>query len=263
MEHRFENLAVERAADGLVRITVTRPKALNALDDRTIAEIDRIFGELADDASARVVIVTGAGDKAFVAGADIGELSRQGAAEGRRRSRAGQRAFDRIERLGKPVIAALNGFALGGGLELALACHLRFAAVGAKLGLPEVGLGIIPGFGGTQRLARLVGCGRALEWVLGGEMHGAEEAHRIGLVNGVFAADALLAGVEAAARKLLARGPVALRLALEAVLRGGDLALEAGLALEADLFGLISATADMREGMQAFLEKRPPQFRGE
>lgn len=263
MEYRFDQLTVEVAESGVATVTVNRPKVLNALNDATIGEIDRCFRGLGDDAQVRVVLLTGAGDRSFVAGADIKELSQQGVLDGRARSRIGQRAFQQIESLGKPVIAAINGFALGGGCELALACHLRVAADTAKIGLPEVGLAIIPGYGGTQRLQRIVGRGRALELVLMGDPIDAAEAHRIGLVNRVFAADELLSGATQMAEKLISRGPLALQLAIDAVLRGGDSVQEEGMALEADLFGVLSATKDTREGMSAFLEKRAPTYRGE
>ncbi len=262
MEYRFEHLEVEDRDGGLFRVTVSRPEVLNALNDATIAEIDRCFAQLKEDPSARVVVLTGSGPKSFVAGADIQELAGQSATEGRDRSRRGQRAFDRIEQLGKPTIAAVNGFALGGGCELALACHLRFASEKSRWGLPEVTLGIIPGFGGTQRLGRIVGVGRALELVLSGEMIRADEAHRIGLVNRLFAPEELIDGAEAFARTLLQRGPVALRFVLESVLRGADGVLREGLDLESDLFGVISSTEDVAEGMTAFLEKRTPDFTG-
>ncbi len=262
MSYDFEHLRTSVAAEGIATVTIHRPQALNALNDATIRELDECFLRLSADDAVKVVIVTGAGERAFVAGADIRELAEQGAHEARARARAGQRAFDRIERAGKPVLAAINGFALGGGLELALACHLRYAAATARLGLPEVTLGIIPGYGGTQRLQRIIGRGRALEWILSGEMLGAEEGQRIGLLNGVFPASDLIAKATEIAHKLASRGPIALRFALDAVLRGGDGTLADGLALEADLFGLVSATADMKEGMRAFLDKRPPQFRG-
>ncbi|MGE3163488.1 MAG: enoyl-CoA hydratase-related protein [Planctomycetota bacterium] len=258
----FENLRVECDPDGIALVTVDRPTALNALNDAAIADLDRCFENLERDPAVRVVILTGAGPKAFVAGADIKELAAQSVLEARDRAARGQRAFDRIEALGKPVLAAINGFALGGGCELALACHLRFAATSAQLGLPEVGLGIIPGYGGTQRLPRLIGQAAALRLILTGERVTAEQALELGLVNAVFAPEQLLDSVRAVARVLLSRGPVALRLALNAVIQGGQLPLRDGLALEADSFGLVSSTADMREGMQAFLEKRPPSFTG-
>jgi len=258
----FANLRVEIGGDRLATVTVARPAVLNALDDATIAEIDACFAALAADPAVGAVIVTGAGEKAFVAGADIRQLASQGPADARARAQAGQRAFDRIERCGKPVIAAVNGFALGGGCELALACHLRYLSNTARLGLPEVSLGIIPGYGGTQRLQRIVGRGRALQMVLGGEMVSAGEAVAWGLANGVVPADELMPTVRKVAATILSRGPVALRYALDAVLRGGEAPLAEGLAIEADLFGLVSATEDMREGMQAFLEKRAASFRG-
>lgn len=260
MEYGFENLSVAVDADGIGTLTIERPKSLNALNDQTIREIDRCFEQFESDEAVRAVIVTGSGDRAFVAGADITELASQTVVEGRCRSRVGQRAFDRVEQSSKPVLAAINGFALGGGCELALACHLRFASEKAKLGLPEVSLGIIPGYGGTQRLPRIVGQGNALQLILTGDMIAAAEAHRIGLVNGVFAPEELLESVRSVAKTILSRGPMALSFALRAVQRGADTTLAEGLALEADLFGLISSTADMREGMQAFLEKRAPQF---
>lgn len=258
----LKNLQVEVGEDRIATVTVNRPDVLNALNDDTIAEIDRCFLALSRDHRVGVVIVTGAGEKAFVAGADIRELASQGPDEARERARAGQHAFDRVERCGKPVIAAVNGYALGGGCELALACHLRFVSSKARLGLPEVSLGIIPGYGGTQRLQRIVGRGRALQMVLAGEPVGAGEAVAHGLANGVVPAEELIATVRKVAETMLSRGPVALRLALEAVLRGGDVPLAEGLSIEADLFGLVSATEDMKEGMQAFLEKRAANFQG-
>jgi enoyl-CoA hydratase len=257
----FNNLQLE-TRDGVAVLTVNRPKVLNALNAETIAELDAAISQLAADSEVRAVVLTGAGEKAFVAGADINELARSTPVSGRETALRGQSVLGRLETMGKPVLAAINGFALGGGLELALACHLRLAVEEAKLGLPEVKLGIIPGYGGTQRLARLVGKGRALEWILSGEMMDAAEAHRIGLVNRVFPRAELLPGAEALLRKILANGPVAIRYALEAVTRGLEGTLEEGLALEASLFGLSCATEDMREGTGAFLEKRPAQFKG-
>ena len=259
----FENLQVEIDDARIATVTIDRPEVLNALNDRTIVEIDRCFASLAEDPRAAVVIVTGAGEKAFVAGADIKELATQAPEEGRRRARAGQRALSRIEHLGKPVIAAIQGFALGGGCELALACHLRYLSNRARLGLPEVTLGIIPGYGGTQRLQRIVGRTRALQLILTGDMVGAGEAVAYGLANGVTPAEELMPTVRGVAETLVSRGPVALRYALDSVLRGGDVSLPEGLAIEADLFGLVSTTEDMKEGMQAFLEKRTANFRGQ
>ncbi|HLU39454.1 MAG TPA: enoyl-CoA hydratase-related protein [Planctomycetota bacterium] len=245
---------------GIATLTVNRPDKLNALDARTIAELGDAVAELDRDDGVGVVILTGAGEKAFVAGADIGMLADQTVAQGRANAAAGQALTLAIERSRKPYLAAINGFALGGGLELALACDMRFAAHSAKLGLPEVGLGIIPGYGGTQRLPRLIGMGLALELILTGEHIGAEEAMRIGLVNKVFPAAELLASVRAIANKILAKGPTAVALAKEAARRGYAGTLEQGLALEADLFGVISATDEMREGLRAFLEKRKPSW---
>ena len=247
---------------GIAWITVQRPEKLNALDRATVGEIRKaVTGALGDDA-VRVIAVTGAGEKAFIAGADIGEMSRLGAAEAQRFSLYLQESLDVIERSPKPVIAAVNGFALGGGCELAMACHLRIAADGARFGQPEVNLGLIPGAGGTQRLPRLVGRGRALEWILSGEMMMAQEAHRIGLVNRVVPAAELREAVTAFARVLSQRSPVALARCLEAVLTGVECSQGAALRLEAGLFGLSFATEDMREGTQAFLEKRRPEFTG-
>ncbi len=257
----LRNLLVENN-DGVVVLTVNRPKVLNALNAETVDDIDDAFREFASDDAVKAVVVTGAGEKAFVAGADINELAQQTAASGHQTARRGQAVFRRIETLGKPVVAAVNGFALGGGLELALACHIRLASSGAKLGLPEVKLGAIPGYGGTQRLARLVGRGRALELILTGEPVDAEEALRIGLVNRVVSPDELLEASVALLRKVLGNGPVALRHALAAVNHGLDVDLEAGLALEASLFGVLCGTDDLQEGMKAFLEKRAADFKG-
>lgn len=257
----FNNLLLE-SREGIAFLTVNRPKVLNALNAETMGELDAAVTALAADPAVRAVILTGAGEKAFVAGADINELAEASPVSGRETSLRGQRVLERLEKMGKPVVAAINGFALGGGLELALACHIRLAAEEAKLGLPEVKLGIIPGYGGTQRLARLIGKGRALEWILSGEMMDAAEAHRIGLVNRVLQRAELLAGAEALLRKILANGPVAIRYALEVLSLGLEGTLEEGLALEAGLFGVLCATEDMREGTRAFVEKRPAQFKG-
>jgi enoyl-CoA hydratase len=261
MPEDYRYLTISRD-DGVATVTVRRPDKLNALNAGTVAELERAFAELAADADTRGVILTGDGEKAFVAGADIGELARMGPIDGVAVSRQGQDAFRAIERLRKPVIAAVNGFALGGGLELALACHLRIASENACFGLPEVKLGIIPGYGGTARLPRLVGPGRALEMILTGEMIDAQEAARIGLVNRVVPLPELISATEHLLRRMIANGPVALALALEAVDRGQNTTLDDGLVLEANLFGLLAATEDMREGMAAFLEKRSPRFRG-
>lgn len=257
----YANLRVEKK-DGVAVVTVHRPEKLNALDDRTIAELESAFADLAADASVRGVILTGAGSKAFVAGADIGELSAQTAVEGRDRALRGQRVFDRIETLGKPVIAAVNGFALGGGCELAMACHVRVASENARLGTPEVKLGLMCGYAGTQRLPRLVGKGRALEMLLTGEMIDAQEALRAGLVNHVFPQESLLAEAELLLRKMLANGPLSLRLTLDAVNAGLEMPFAEAEGHEATLFGLLCTTEDMKEGTKAFLEKRPPHFKG-
>jgi enoyl-CoA hydratase len=255
----MENVRVGR--DGAVAtLTIHRPEKLNALDATTIAELDGAFRDLRSDDAVHVVIVTGAGDKAFVAGADIGELVRQTPLSGKETARRGQTLMRAIELFPKPVIAAVNGFALGGGCELALACHLRLAADTAVFGLPEVGLGIIPGYGGTQRLARLVGRGKAIELVLTGQRIGAEEAHRIGLVNRVVPLASLPAEARALADAILKNGQVAVRGALEAIQRGGEMPLDESMVLEANIFGVVAASDDMREGMNAFLEKRKPAF---
>lgn len=261
-ELALENLQIERPTEGVVRVVIDRQEQLNALDDATVAEIEQVFNMLAGDESARVLIVTGAGQKAFVAGADIQQLAEQTGEEARQRATTGQRAFDAIERCGKPVIAQINGFALGGGCELALACHLRYASSRAKIGLPEVSLGIIPGYGGTQRLQRIVGRGRAFEMILTGNHVSAQQAMEMGLVNDVCEPEELEASVLKVAEVILKRGPLALANAIEAVIQGGDCSLAEGLSIEAELFGATSATEDMREGMQAFLGKRPPEFRG-
>ncbi|MBW3630102.1 MAG: enoyl-CoA hydratase/isomerase family protein [Gemmatimonadetes bacterium] len=258
----YQNLAYE-VADGIAAITVQRPDKLNALDAATIAELGEAMRRVRESDDVRGVIITGSGSKAFVAGADIAELAAMGSIEGVAVSRLGQRVFREIELSPKPVIAAVNGFALGGGCELALACHLRVAADSAHFGLPEVKLGIIPGYGGTLRLPRLVGRGRALELILSGEMIDAAEAHRIGLVNRVVAPEALLQATRELLLTILRNGPTAIALAIECVTRGMDMSLDDGLALESNLFGLLASTGDMREGMKAFLEKRQAEFKGE
>jgi len=257
----LENLLVE-VTDRIARVTVNRPKVLNALNDQTVRELHQVFAGLREDPAVGAVILTGAGEKAFVAGADINELAVMTPLQGEASSRLGQAALHEIEMLGKPVIAAINGFALGGGCELAIACHMRFAADGAKLGLPEVGLGIIPGYGGTQRLPRLVGLGRALELIASARMIDAQEAYRIGLVNSVHPAPDLLPHCERVAKEILSRGPVAVRCAMDAAIRGLETDLAHGLEMESAYFGLLAATADMREGLRAFLEKRKPSFTG-
>ena len=255
----MDNVRTENK-DGILIITVDRPKVLNALNAQTVAEIGEAFEAARDDASVKCVILTGGGEKAFVAGADINELAQMTPITGKATAEKGQRVFRAIERFPKPVIAAVNGFALGGGCELALACHMRIASENAKLGLPEVTLGIIPGYGGTQRMARLLGKGKALELILTGDRIGAEEAERIGLVNKVVPADQLMATCEELARKIATRGPLAVSAAIEAVMSGSEMPFDEGQTLEATLFGLLASTEDMKEGMGAFLEKRTANF---
>lgn len=249
-------------SDGIARVTLNRPDKLNALNAALIAELGAAVAELERAPEVHGAILTGAGSKAFAAGADIAELAEQGPLDGYRRALAGQAVFRRLERCGKPVVAAVNGFALGGGCELAMACHLRVASETARFGQPEVKLGLAPGYGGTVRLPRLVGRGRALELLLTGAVIDAAEAHRIGLVNRVVPADRLLAESEALLRAILEQAPLAVRAILELVDAGLDLGLDQALGLEAERFGLLAATADMREGTAAFLAKRPPRFQG-
>jgi enoyl-CoA hydratase len=256
----FELLLVD-IADRIATVTINRPDKLNALNAAVLDELRAAFDGIAGDAGVGSVIVTGAG-RSFVAGADIGEIAAEPAAALEAFARRGQRLFRRIEQFRKPVIAAVNGFALGGGCELALACHVRFASTKAKFGLPEVKLGLIPGYGGTQRLPRLVGRGAALRLILGGEPVDGAEAYRIGLADAVAEPEALLPAARAFATAVMANGPVAVARALEAVDAGLDLPLDDGLAVEARLFGSLGDTADMREGTRAFLEKRAPAFRG-
>lgn len=257
----FDNLLLER--DGPVAvITINRPQVLNALNTPTLDELRRAILELKRDASVRVVIVTGAGDKSFVAGADINELAVQRPAEGKEHALRGQHVFDLIENMGKPVIAAINGYALGGGCELALACTLRIAADTARLGQPEINLGILPGYGGTQRLPRLVGKGVALDLLLTGRQVTASEALQAGLVNRVVPAAELMTTAKALAGELAAKAPVALQYIIEAVNKGLEMPLDKGQFLEATLFGLVASTDDMRDGTKAFLEKRKADFKG-
>ena len=258
----YSTLLFDLAPDGVARVTVNRPDKLNALNATVIRELGDAAGRIEREDEIRGVILTGAGAKAFVAGADIGELADQSPVEGRARALEGQSVFRRLERCGKPVVAAVNGFALGGGCELAMACHLRIASESARFGQPEVKLGIGPGYGGTVRLPRLVGRGRALELLLTGAMIDAAEAHRIGLVNRVVPADRLIPETETLLRSMLENGPLALRACLDSVDAGLDLGLDRALELEAGYFGLLSGTADMREGTRAFLEKRKAVFRG-
>ena len=249
-------------SDGVATLTINRPDKLNALNETVIRELGEVAEALATDPAVRGVILTGAGSKAFVAGADITELATQSPLEGKRRSLVGQAVLRRLESMRKPVIAAVNGFCLGGGCELAMACHLRIASTAARFGQPEVKLGIGPGYGGTQRLPRLVGRGRALQLLLTGEMIDAQEAFRIGLVNTVVPPTELMPSAEAMMRQILANAPLAIALVIEAVNRGVDRPQTDGLNLEANHFGLLAGTKDMAEGMEAFLSKRPPQFHG-
>jgi len=258
----FQHILFDRDASGVALITVNRPDKLNALSSAVIADLDQAAGEIASDAGIRAAIITGAGAKAFVAGADINELAALTPAEARAYALRGQQVFRKIETLGKPVVAAVNGFALGGGLELAMACTVRFASDNAKMGQPEVKLGIIPGYGGTQRLPRLVGRGRALELLLSGETMAAEEAHRIGLVNAVVPQAELLNHCRTWLDKVMANAPLALALVQEAVDVGLSSGLEEGLRFEAAAFGVSAATEDRREGTRAFLEKRRAVFAG-
>jgi enoyl-CoA hydratase len=258
----YENLLYEKK-EQIGIVTFNRPRVLNALNRRTMEELDGLLDEARSDTELRALILTGAGEKAFIAGADINELAHQTPLGGRETALYGQAVLYKLETLGKPSIAAINGFALGGGCELALACSIRLASRTARLGQPEVKLGILPGYGGSQRLARLCGKGVAHELCLTGEPITAEEALRVGLVNHVYEPAELLAAAEAMARKIAANAPIAVRLAMEAIERGSEMPQEEGLLLEATLFGLSCTTADMHEGMQAFLEKRAARFRGQ
>jgi len=249
-------------SDGIATITVDRPKVLNALNTETLRELDAVLAEAGSDDAVRVLIVTGSGEKAFVAGADIGELNKLSSLEAARHAAKGQSVFNRLERLGKPSIAAINGFALGGGLELAMACTLRLAADGARMGLPEITLGVIPGFAGTQRLPRLVGQGRALQMVLTGGMIKAERAEAIGLVNEVVEAAALMDRARELAAQLAGFSGATLALAETTVRQGMEMAFDEAVAFEAAQFGVAFATEDAREGMGAFVEKRKAEFKG-
>jgi enoyl-CoA hydratase len=248
--------------DAIAYVTVNRPKVLNALNTPTWKDMRTAFEDARDDTAIRGVILTGSGNKAFIAGADIGELAHVSAFEAEQSSRFGQDVLNLIEDLGKPVIAAVNGFALGGGCETAMACTLRIAVESAQFGQPEVALGLIPGGGGTQRLPRLVGKGRALQLILSGEMISAQEAYRIGLVNEIVRAADLIMRAEAILKKIASNAPIAVKFALEAANKGMDTSQGEGLLLEASYFGLCAATEDKKEGTTAFLEKRAPQFRG-
>jgi len=257
----YSTLLVDVDSDGIAIVTINRPAKLNALNADVISELDDWFSKAESDSSVRGVIITGAGDKSFVAGADIARFKELSGEAGKRFAARGQSVFNRIENLGKPVIAAINGFALGGGSELALACHLRVASENAVIGQPEVNLGIIPGYGGTQRLPRLVGNGLATELILTGAMVTAERAHAIGLVNHVFAPEDLLAGAKKLVAKIISKAPIAVSLSLEAI-SYSDLPQAEGLAREAELFGKACDTEDFQEGVDAFLEKRKAEFKG-
>jgi enoyl-CoA hydratase len=257
----YENILFE-SRDGVSVVTLNRPKVLNALNRALLAELDAAIDAIAADTSIRAVILTGAGEKAFAAGADIQELAQVSAVDGQQLAMRGQRLFSKVEALRIPVIAAINGFALGGGCELALACTIRIASETAKLGQPEVKLGVIPGYGGSQRLPRLVGKGAALKMILTGEMITAAEALRIGLVEEVVPADQLMARADQIARTIAAQAPLAVEKSLEAVHNGYDLPLDEALKYEAALFALCCATADKTEGTKAFLEKRVPSWQG-
>lgn len=248
-------------ADRVATVTINRPDKLNALNAQAKAELREVMTSLKNDPAVDVVIITGAGEKAFVAGTDIRELTELNGETGKEFSAKGQEVFDLIENLGKPVIAAINGYALGGGCELALACHLRVASENARFGQPEVNLGIIPGYGGTQRLARLIGRGRAMEMILTGDQIDAQEAHRIGLVNKVVPAGELMTTARSLARTIASKGQIAIRMALKAVNMTQETTLSDGQQLEASLFGVCCGTEDFKEGTRAFLEKRKPAFR--
>jgi enoyl-CoA hydratase/carnithine racemase len=248
--------------DAIAYVTINRPKVLNALNTPTWSDLRTAFEDAQNDSAVRGVILTGAGNKAFIAGADISELAHVAAFEAEQSSRFGQEVLDLIENLGKPVIAAVNGFALGGGCETAMACTIRIAVDTAKFGQPEVTLGLVPGGGGTQRLPRLVGKGRALQLILSGEMISAQEAYRIGLVNEIVQPTDLISRAEAILKKIAANAPIAVKFALEAANKSVEMGQSEGLLLEASYFGLCAATEDKTDGTTAFLEKRPPQFHG-
>ena len=260
-ELKLENVLYEKKG-AIVYVTLNRPKVLNALNTRTWEDLRTAFEAARDDHDVRGVILTGAGDKAFIAGADISELAHLTAVEAEESSSFGQAVLNLVENLGKPVVAAINGFALGGGCETAMACTIRIACETARFGQPEVKLGVLPGGGGTQRLPRLVGKGRALQIILTGEMLSAQEAYRIGLVNEVVPAANVIPRAEAILKQIFSNAPLAVKYSLEAVNKGLETSQDEGLALEASFFGLCSGTEDKKEGTSAFLEKRPPTFHG-
>jgi len=257
----FTNLLYE-VKESIATVTINRPDKLNALNHETMAELKELFAAIKNDDSVNVVILSGAGEKAFVAGADISELNKLDGIAGKNFAETGQAVFNQIEKLGKPVIAAVNGFALGGGCELSMACHIRLASERAKFGQPEVNLGIIPGYGGTQRLPRLINTGRAMEYILTGDMLDADEAYRIGLVNHVYPHDELLAKAWEMAKKISSKGQLAVRLSVDSVVACNEMPENEGLKYEAALFSVACATDDFGEGTIAFLEKRKPVFKG-
>ena len=257
----FDNLLLEQSG-GVATITVNRPKVLNALNAPTLDELRRAALDMKRDDNVRVVVLTGAGEKSFIAGADINELAVQTPTTGREHALQGQHVFDLFENMGKPVIAAINGYALGGGCELAMACTLRIAADTAKIGQPEINLGIIPGYAGTQRLGRLVGKGKAMELILTGAQISAAEAERIGLVNRVVPAASLMTEVRSLAESLASHAPIAMRYIINAINKGLEMPFAEACVFEATLFGLVASTEDMREGTRAFLEKRKAEFKG-
>lgn len=256
----FKNLLFE-VSNNIAIVTLNRPEKLNALNNETIDELLSCFTNIKNDKDIHVVILTGSGEKAFVAGADISELNKLNPISAKAFAEKGQNVFNLIENLGKPVIAAINGFALGGGCELALACHIRFASDRAKFGQPEVNLGIIPGYGGTQRLTRLVGSGRAAELILSGDMIDAEEAYRIGLVNKIFSPEELLNHSKSFAGKIASKGQIAISMALKAIVSCDEVSQSEGQNLESSLFAICCGTDDFKEGTSAFLEKRKPIFK--
>ena len=257
----YENLKLD-IEGGIAVVTLDRQKALNALNDATLTEMIDAFDHCRDNDDVKAVVITGAGDKAFVAGADINELAKMDPLGAKHVAKRGQTVLSKLENMGKPTVAMVNGFALGGGLELALSCTLRTASTTAKVGLPEVTLGIIPGYGGTQRLLRIAGPGVAREWILTGDMYDAQEAHRVGVVNRLFAPEELREGTMKLVNTIIKRGPIAVRFAMEAINRGANMPQSEGENLECDLFGLAASTQDMKEGLSAFIEKRKPAFQG-
>jgi enoyl-CoA hydratase/carnithine racemase len=258
---KLENVLYEKKGP-IAYVTINRPKVLNALNAKTISELRSAFEDARDDSGVRGVVFTGAGDKSFAAGADIREMANDTSLTAEQKTRSGQALTDLIENLGKPVIAAVNGFALGGGCELSMASTIRIASETARFGQPEVKIGVMPGYGGTQRLPRLVGRGRALQLILSGEIIDAQEAYRIGLVNEVVPAPNLIARVEALLNRIISNAPVGLKYSIEAVNRGLDTGVSEGLLIEASLFGICAGTEDKKEGTNAFLAKRAPKFQG-